>query len=143
MSPANIDRQVFIDVVRLARLKRFVDEHYADPLPLEVAARVAGLEKTYFSTFFRRQTGVGYHSWLRWIRIQRALELMQQHQLRVTQIAFEVGFGDLRTFERAFRKCTGSCPRDTISRLDVGFASPSVQSESTAIRGDRADGLDG
>lgn len=111
MNPANIDEHVFAEVVRLARLKRFVEKHYAEPLPLEIAARVAGLEKTYFSTFFRQKTGVGYHSWVRWIRVQRALELMQEHKLSITAIAFEVGFSDLRTFERAFRRFTGDCPK--------------------------------
>lgn len=124
MSPANIDQRAFTDVARLARLRRFVDEHYADPLPLEAAARIAGLEKTYFSTFFRRKTGVGYHSWLRWVRVQRALALMERHELGITAIAFEVGFGDLRTFERAFRMCTGHCPRDNHRRIGRSHSGP-------------------
>ncbi len=111
MSPASIDQHVFAEVVRLGRVKRFVEQHYAEPLPLETAARIAGLEKTYFSTFFRQKTGVGYHSWLRWIRVQRAIELMEQRKLSITAIAFEVGFSDLRTFERAFRRFTGDCPK--------------------------------
>lgn len=111
MGPPDIDERVFADVLRLGRVKCFVDEHYAEPVPLATAARIAGLEPTYFSTFFRRNTGIGYHSWLRWTRVRRAIELMRQGELTITAIAFEVGFGDLRTFERAFRKCTGSCPK--------------------------------
>jgi AraC-like DNA-binding protein len=110
MNPDSINADAFADVPRLARVKRFIDQHYAEPLPLEIAARVAGLERTYFSRFFRRKTGVGYRSWLLWFRVQRALELMERHDLTITEVALEVGFGNLRTFERVFRRCTGSCP---------------------------------
>jgi len=112
MDPIVIDESVFIRVARLARVKHYVGEHLADPLPLEVVAVVAGLEKTYFSTYFRSKTGIGYQRWLCWVRVQRALELMQSRELCITAIAFEAGFGDLRTFERACRVCTGQCPRD-------------------------------
>ena len=97
--------------VRLARLKRFVDRHYADPLPLERAAEVVGLEKTYFSRYFHEKTGICYRDWLHCIRVDRAIELMHARDSTVTEIAFAVGYQDLRTFERAFHKCTGRCPK--------------------------------
>lgn len=102
---------------RLERLKRFVDEHYTEDLPLSAAARVAGLEQTYFSKFFHEKTGVCYHEWLTWVRVSRAIELMRTRNLPITEIAFAVGFGDLTTFERACRRCTGSTPMTLKKRL--------------------------
>lgn len=96
---------------RLDRVNRFVDQHYADPLPLETVASVAGLEKSYFSRYFHQKTGVCYHDWLHWIRVNHAIDLMRSRELSVTEIAFAVGYQDLRTFERAFEKCTGQCPK--------------------------------
>lgn len=113
--------QVHVDKARLSRVIRFVNEHYSDPISLESAARIAGLERTYFSKFFRRQIGIGYARWLQWVRVRRALDLMLHQELSITAIAFEVGFSDLRTFERAFRKFTDASPRDIRRNLADGL----------------------
>ncbi len=108
---SKINHRRFDYDVRLERVNRFVDQHYADPLPLERVAIVAGLEKSYFSKYFHKKSGVCYHDWLHWIRVNHAIDLMKAHEVSVTEIAFAVGFQDLRTFERAFEKCTGQCPK--------------------------------
>lgn len=95
---------------RLERVRRFVEQHYDEPLPLERVAEVAGLERSYFSRYFHEKIGVCYHDWLHWIRINQAIELMHTREMSVTEIAFAVGYQDLRTFERAFGRCTGQCP---------------------------------
>jgi AraC-like DNA-binding protein len=106
-----VDHNAFVYSTRLARIKHFVDKHYAEPLSLQAAARAAGLEKTYFCKYFRRKTGVGYRDWLSRIRVERALRLLRERELTIMAIALEVGFADLRTFERAFQRCTGHCAR--------------------------------
>jgi len=108
---------------RLERVQRFVEQHYDQPLPLEKIAAVAALEKSYFSKYFHEKTGVCYHDWLHWIRVNHAIEFMYSHQMSVTEIAFAVGYQDLRTFERAFVKCTGQCPKTMKNeiRLKLGY----------------------
>lgn len=96
----------------LRKVHRYVADHYPEPLSLAKAARVAGVERTYFSTFFREKVGISFTAWLRHFRIKRAIRLMREHDLQISEVAFEVGFGDLRTFERAFKKCTGRTARD-------------------------------
>ena len=108
---SKINYRRFAYDVRLDRVNRFVDQHYADPLTLEKVANVAGLEKSYFSKYFHKKTGVCYHDWLHWIRVNHAIDLMRSHEATITEIAFAVGYQDLRTFERAFDKCTGQCPK--------------------------------
>ena len=105
---------------RLARIKQFVERHYDKPLPLQAAARVAGLEKTYFCKYFRQKTGIGYHRWLSRVRVERALELLRDTALPVTRIALDVGFAGLRTFERAFHRHTGQCAQAARQRLRDG-----------------------
>jgi len=106
---AAVDERAFVDCERLARIKQFVDAHYDEPLSLQAAARLAGLEKTYFCKYFRRRTGVGYRDWLSRVRIERALALLRERKHPITRIALDVGFADLRTFERAFHRHTGRC----------------------------------
>jgi len=106
-----LDDRVFAYYAPLMRVKRFVDAHYQEPLPLATVAEIACLERTYFSTFFHEKTGICYRDWLNGLRVERALELMRSRNRTITDIAFAVGFQDLRTFERAFEKSTGLCPR--------------------------------
>jgi len=95
---------------RLNRLRQFVLEHLEEPIDLADAARVASLERTYFCRFFRHKVGVGFRQWLNEIRIQRAEELLSEHNLAITEVALAVGFRDLRTFERAFKRVAGVTP---------------------------------
>lgn len=91
----------------LSKVKRHVDQDLARDLSLRDAASVAGLEAKYFSAFFRAKVGVCFKEWLAQHRIDRALSLLADRDLSITQVAFAVGFQDLRTFQRAFKKHTG------------------------------------
>jgi len=115
--PHNIDHRVFSYNPRLNKVKHFVDTHFSEPVSLGLAAGVAGLERTYFSKFFREKTGIRFRDWLRAVRVNRAMEIMTTHDLSVTEIAFTVGFQDLRTFERAVERHTGLCPKAVKNRL--------------------------
>jgi AraC-like DNA-binding protein len=95
---------------RLKRLRQYVLDHLEEPIDLADAARVVSLERTYFCRFFRRMVGVGFRQWLSEIRIQRAEEMLSEHNLAITEVALAVGFRDLRTFERAFKRVAGVTP---------------------------------
>ena len=103
---------MFFFCPRLAKIKRHVDEHFDEPFTLAEAADIAGLEKTYFCKIFREKVGISFVEWLARERVKRAVLMLMNHDHRITDVAFAVGFGDLRTFERAFKKCVGITPRE-------------------------------
>lgn len=82
-------------------------EHLESGFDLRDVARVAGLESHYFSTFFRKRVGVAFSQWVAMQRVHRAQLLLQGQDMAITTVAFAVGFGSLRTFERAFQKHSG------------------------------------
>jgi len=110
--PNEHDREVFDYYPFLRRLDRFVRDHLDEPLPLSCAARVVGLERKYFSALFREKTGICYTEWLRNVRVHRAMRLMRHADYRITEVGLVVGFQDLRTFERSFKRCTGLSPSE-------------------------------
>lgn len=96
----------------LCRLKQYVVCHYSEgEISLATAASVACLERKYFSTYFHTRVGVTFKSWLRALRISAAKTLMESNEHSITEVAHLVGFSDLVTFERAFKKQTGITPR--------------------------------
>ncbi len=104
--------EVFDYYPRLKRLREYVEQNYSERIPLEKAAQIATLESSYFSSYFRAKVGITFTDWLRQVRISKAMELLKARDFSITHIAYEVGFGDLRTFERAFKKHTRMTPRE-------------------------------
>jgi transcriptional regulator GlxA family with amidase domain len=49
--------------------------------------------------------------WYRAVRIERAKVLLVESDLKIESIAYDVGYAHVGTFERAFRACTGTCPK--------------------------------
>ena len=109
-TPGGLNEFAFIYYRRLQRVKDHVEQNVQEPLTLESLANVAGLEKTYFSKYFRRRTGITVTEWLNWVRVQHSVGLMRNSNLTITDIAYTVGFNDLRTFERATNRFIGLCP---------------------------------
>jgi two-component system response regulator YesN len=110
--PNQIRKGAFQYYARLERIKQHIEQNLSDHMSLEEAARIAGMERKYFSAFFHQKVGVCFRHWLMWVRINEAKRRMEARNHSITQIAFTTGFEDLRTFERAFKKCTGITPRD-------------------------------
>ncbi len=104
--------EVFDYYPHLNRLREYVEQSYSEPISLAKAARIVGLEMSSFCAFFRTSVGITFTDWLRQVRIEKAMELMKASDFSITHIAYEVGFGDLRTFERAFKKHTRRTPRE-------------------------------
>ena len=96
---------------RLSPVLRFVTANVAMPISLAAAAKLAGLERKYFSAFFHSKVGATFTEWVRILRVSRAMELMRAHDDSIIRIAFAAGFRDVRTFERAFKRYVGVSPR--------------------------------
>jgi len=96
----------------LDRIKRYTEEHYQEEIPLPCAAEIAGMEATYFSAFFRKKVGIRYTDWLSWLRISHATRLIARRDQPIADIALAVGFNDLRTFQRAFKRITKMTARE-------------------------------
>jgi two-component system response regulator YesN len=94
----------------LERVKNYVDQELSGDISLKSAAQVAGLETKYFSAYFHKKTGMCFKDWLAQIRVDRAIKLMKTQDYTISEIAYAVGYRDLRTFERAFKRCTGATP---------------------------------
>ena len=106
--------QVFDYYPRLNRLREHVEQSYSEPVSLTQAAEIAAaaLESSYFSSYFHAKVGITFTEWLSQVRIEKAIKLMKGSDLSITEVAYEVGFGDLRTFGRAFKKHTLKTPSE-------------------------------
>lgn len=90
--------------------KQYINEHYADPLTLETIGQIVGLNPSYFSSIFRKESGCTFIDYLTELRMKKARELIVDTDLEIIEIAEQTGFHDLKYFSRCFRKNTGMTP---------------------------------
>lgn len=109
-SPEEQLNQAFSYYPRLKKVKEFVDQHLADPIGLQDAARIASLEPKYFSKWFKSVTGVGFSVWVHDLRVERATQLLRRRDFTISVVSRTVGYSSTRTFLRAFRERTGKTP---------------------------------
>jgi two-component system response regulator YesN len=104
------NNEAFDYYMRLRKLKDYVQERLNEKISLKTAADIAAFERTYFSFFFHQKTGIRFADWLRRIRIGRAISLAKQADYSVAELSWAVGFKEVRTFQRAFKKYTNLTP---------------------------------
>ncbi len=89
----------------------YLDEHSHEPVDLTSTASGVGLSPFHFLRLFSKIVGVTPHQYLVRSRLRRAARLLADGERSITEIAFEVGFGDLSNFVRTFHRAAGVSPR--------------------------------
>ena len=86
-----------------------METRYSDDINTSELADAIGLERSYFSTIFRMQTGVPPHRYLTQLRIKKACALVEKGDISIAAIADAVGL-DPQNFSRIFRREMGMTP---------------------------------
>jgi AraC-like DNA-binding protein len=106
----------------MLRTRDAMDRAFADPLDVPALARVAHVSPAHFSRQFRATFGETPHRYLQRRRVERAMELLRETDLPVTEVCFDVGFNSLGTFSRTFREIVGEPPSTYRARFGAGGA---------------------
>jgi AraC-like DNA-binding protein len=88
----------------------WLDAHAAEPVDITSTARAVGLSPFHFLRVFANALGVTPHQYLVRARLRRAARLLADDSRSVTDVAFDVGFGDLSNFVRTFHRAAGVSP---------------------------------
>lgn len=94
----------------VSRARGFIDQHCAEPITLAQVANATHVSTFHFCKMFKRATGLTFTQHLTLTRIARAKELLANPQKRVSEVAYEVGFGSLTQFNRVFLRNAGQSP---------------------------------
>jgi len=95
---------------RAVRAALFIEAHAPEPVDLETAAAEAGLSPFHFLRLFSKVLGVTPHQYLVRSRLRHAARLLADGGPSVTDVAYQVGFGDLSNFVRTFHRAAGVSP---------------------------------
>jgi AraC-like DNA-binding protein len=89
----------------------WIAENAHRPIVLDDAAGEAGLSSFHFLRVFSSVLGVTPHQYLLRERLRRAARMLADEDRPITDVALEVGFGDLSNFVRTFGRAAGVSPR--------------------------------
>ena len=101
----------------IRRAKEFIVENQADDLSLGQVAKAVNTSVFHFCKMFKKATGLNFTEYVSRVRVEKARNLLLNHNLRISEIAYEVGFQSLTHFNRVFKKITGQSPTDYRSQL--------------------------
>lgn len=96
----------------ITRAKQFILEHHTEDLSLGQVAAAVHTSIFYFCKLFRKVTGTTFTEFVSRTRIEQAKNLLLNPNLRISEVAYEVGFQSLTHFNRVFKKITGESPTD-------------------------------
>ena len=92
--------------------KKYMKEHYMEPITLEDVSAMAGFNPTYFSSLFKKETGSSFLEYLSGVRMDEAKRLLKETGLPVAAVCEKVGYSDVKYFTKAFIKYTGLKPNE-------------------------------
>lgn len=91
--------------------KEYIDANFTDhDISLQSVAEQVGLTSSYFSQFFKSETGTGFLEYVTGKRIERAKTLLETTGLKTEDIAYQTGFSSSGYFTKVFSKYVGMSP---------------------------------
>ncbi|MDY0871154.1 helix-turn-helix domain-containing protein [Dongia rigui] len=100
------------DRKRIVDAAHWIDARAHEDIDLATAGRESGLSAFHFLRLFARIVGATPHQYLIRARLRRAARLLAESDQPITDIAYDIGFGDLSNFVRTFGRAAGLSPRE-------------------------------
>ncbi|MFC6332963.1 response regulator [Paenibacillus septentrionalis] len=88
----------------IQRIKKYIDQHYAEPISLKSIAARFYINPVYLGQLFKKNYHLYFNEYLLQLRIQEAKKLLRQTDLKIYEIAERVGFSHPEYFVSQFEK---------------------------------------
>jgi AraC-like DNA-binding protein len=96
--------------VAIWKARKYIEEHADEELSLTEVAQVVNMNANHLSENFKQVTGTNFVEYVARTRFANACGLLRNPNLRISEIAFAVGFQSLSQFNRVFKRLSGKSP---------------------------------
>ncbi len=90
--------------------KKYISEHYHEPINLNDISKVVNLNPVYYSVVFKKRTGMNIIEYIQNYRLEISKDLLKNSRFNIAQVSEMVGYSDPKYFSRLFRKYVGINP---------------------------------
>ncbi|MEH2255171.1 AraC family transcriptional regulator [Nostoc sp.] len=101
---------------KLRRALTYIQEHLDQNLSLSVIAAEVSMSQYHFSRLFKQSMGISVHQYVIQCRVECAKQLLLQHELSVTDVAFRVGFANPSHLSHHFKRIVGVTPKTFLNQ---------------------------
>lgn len=110
-------RKTYKDHV-VTNVQKYINSHIEDRLPLNEVAAVFGLSPNYLSALFKKTCSIGFSEYITQKKVARAKALLLEQDMKIYEVADQLGFESAFYFSKVFKKVEGISPREYVqSRL--------------------------
>ena len=103
----------------ICNVLEYIQENYQKTLTIGELAELLHFSDTYFMRFFKKCTGVTCVEYINEYRMNKAVELLQNTELTIMDIAMQVGMHNISYFNRIFKKKYNMTPKEYRKRVTV------------------------
>ncbi len=114
------DRYGLKSMTNIKKAIGFMEKNYANSFSLNDIASEIGMSPTYFSRFFKKNTGETFYSYLNKIRLYHAHRELLNSDRSITEIAFNNGFANVKSFIETFKNVYNTTPSRYKRNLTAG-----------------------
>ena len=109
------------DELLMERIMKVVNKHLSDSdFNVETLTSEVGISRAQLHRKMKEMTGLPVSEFIRNIRLEQAVRLLEEQKINVTQVAYTVGFSNLAHFSTVFRKQFGVSPTEYMERKNKG-----------------------
>lgn len=99
------------------KAREYIEKHKTEELSLADVAKAAGSSVFHFCKVFHKATGLKFTDYVARVRLEDARNRLLNPNLRVSEVAYDVGFQSLTQFNRTFKRVFGQSPSEFRSRV--------------------------
>lgn len=105
---------------KFAAISKYLKENCTQTVSLEETASFAGFSKYHFSRIFKEHYQMSFPEYVTSLRVAKATELLENPNISVMDAAFQSGFSNIASFNRAFKQINQCTPSQFRKMLDQG-----------------------
>jgi AraC family transcriptional regulator len=105
-----LDAATITDTEKIAALGQFIIDNPEKPIHVDKLAQACGKSQSEFHRLFKLHWGESPHHFVLVLRVTRALQMIRFTDYPIGHIAASVGFEDISSFNKAFKKQLGQSP---------------------------------
>lgn len=94
----------------ISPLITYIEKYYYENITLDQAAKMVNMSYYHFSRYFKKVTGRNFKEYIDFVRISEADKRLVSGDMQISQVAYEVGYNNLSSFNRVYKRIRGYPP---------------------------------
>lgn len=94
----------------MKKIIKYINEHYMTEIPWVDLAQSVGIHPDNLPSQFKKYTGYRLEDYINELRVNEAARRLREEETHIIDVAFDVGFNRVKTFNRIFSKYMNESP---------------------------------